>query len=173
MPPSKDYEKFSKSVVGDVSQASFAAKSLADKTAYTRIKLRESCNPDLIPSNSTVEIEQCPFSKLRFGDIVLMRDKKDIVIRRYVGFEVRGVSQIVLHVVNQKWKIAEEYKDGNLNGRIIWVSTESGHYNPYKKETIGQRIANRMNYFGTSTPLKRIASAFSTFSQMALMRQKK
>lgn len=173
MPPSKDYEKFSQSVVGDVHQASFAAQSLSDKTASTRVKIRESCNPDLIPNNATIEIEQVPFSRLKFGDIVLMRDKKEIVIRRYVRFEVRGVNSIILHVVNQKWKIAEEYKDGSLNGRIVWVSTDSGHYNPYKKESFSQRIANRLSYFGTSTPLHRMAAAFSTFSEMALKRQKK
>ena len=158
MPPSKDYEAFNTKVSGDVSQASFSAQSLEKKSIHTKVRIRESCLPELIPNGSTLEIEQVQFHHLRFGDLILVRDKKEIVIRRYINFEVRGPSEVVIHVVNQHWKIAEEFRDSSVSGRILMAESKGEHFNPYKKESASVRFKNWMTHFGTSTPFGRLVA---------------
>ena len=166
MPPSKDYEKFNTKVTGDVSQASFHAQSLDNRSVRTKVRIRESCIESLIPSHSAVEIEQLTFHNLKFGDIVLVRDKKEFVIRRFIRFEVRGVDLIVIHVVNQHWKIAEEFRDSAIQGRIRMVESKGVVFNPYKKESFGARLRNRLTYFGTSSPWQRLMSSANIVGSM-------
>ena len=156
MPPSKDYEKFNHQVTGDVHQAAFSAQSLEKKNTSHKVRIRESCIPELIPNHASLEIEQIQFHQLKFGDIVLVRDKKEIVLRRFVRYEVRGMNEVIIHVVNQHWKVHEEYKDSALSGRVILIEVKGEYCDPYKKEKFGKRLKNRLTHFGTSTPMSRL-----------------
>ena len=170
--PSKDYEAFNAKMMGDVNQASFSAQGLEKGVAHTKVRIRESCIEELIPSNSAIEIEQVPFHKLRFGDFVLVRDGKEFVIRRFVRFEVRSVEEIVIHVVNQKWKIAEEFRDGQINGRILKVDARGGSsFDPKGKEGAMKRINNRLTHFGTSSPWQRFTSTMGMVGNLLLRRK--
>ena len=156
MPPSKDYEKFNKSATGDISQAAFQALALDDKTARSKVRIKESCIPSLIPNNALLEIEKVAFHNLKFGDFVFVRDNKDFVVRRFLSFEVRGPSEIVVHVVNQKSKKAEQFRETAINGRIYRVEADRKVYDPVKKENVFVRFMNRLTHFGTSRPTDRL-----------------
>lgn len=154
----QDYDKFNQKVAQDVNRANFAAQSLDKKHSTTKVKIRTSAMEHLIPSGSTIELEMVPFHMLKFGDIILVRDGNDIIMRRFLKYSIRAKHDIVLYTSDEKTPHAMDYSEKALNGKVISAENKGAPVNPYKNDRGLNAIRNRWTQFGTSTPIERFIS---------------
>lgn len=157
----QDYEKFNEKVSQDVHRASFAAQGLEKRKNVTKVKINESTLPDVIPGHSTIEMETIQFHLLKFGDIVLVRDRNDFKLRRFIKYTIRGKNDIWLIVADSSRGEIEEYKDSALNGRITTVEFASQTWSPYDNDKGMKRLRDRWTQFGTSTPWQRLSNGLA------------
>lgn len=161
-----DYRGFQDKVMADVSQASMTAATMEKSgRGNSKVRIRASEMEPLIPNGSAIEYTATAGHKLKFGDIIFVRTGKDLSLRRFIAFEVgKGGARVVCVRVSPP--TMEQHPDTSIVGKVVRVDAGGQSYDPYKKESLGQRWANEWTYFGTCTPLQRIQRSFRAFGKL-------
>lgn len=162
-----DYRGFQDKIGADMATASAAAAGMEGNKAAkgTKVRIRNSDMESLIPAGSSVEFMPTACHKLKFGDIVFVRQDKEFVLRRFVGFQI-GKKGAMIAVAKPNPAKMEQYPDTSLVGRVVSVESRGQHYDPLKKESLGTRWRNEWTCFGTSSPFTRLARGLKIFGKM-------
>lgn len=161
-----DYRGFQDKISGDLGQASMAAHGMdKDFKKASKVRIRNSDIEGLVPSGSLVEFMPMACHRMKFGDILFIRQNKEFVLRRFVSFQVNksGPSVIVARVSPPA---LEKYSDTSVVGKISKVDSKGTVYDPHKKEPILARLGNHWSCFGTSSPFQRLGQNLKIFGKM-------
>jgi hypothetical protein len=153
-----DYRGFQDKVKGDLG----AAAATAQGQKSSKVRLRESDLPALIPQGASVEFAAVPFHRLKWGDIIFISVNREFVLRRFVEFEVRKKGTVV-RVARATPPGIEEYPDTSIVGRVVVVEVKGQKFDPHTKESQMTRWGNEWTCFGTSTPMERIAKGLRKY----------
>jgi len=171
---SRDYRGFEDKVAGDLSKASLQAQALdgAKRSGNVqKMRIRDSDLPELVPAGSTIEFEQIPFHKLKFGDVIYCRFERELVLRRFIRLRMQKGGQGELHVTKQAAvNMVQILPTAALVGRVFSVESKGQTYDPRKLETGMKAFTNYITEFGTSTPLDRLLGHWQFF--LRVMRKK-
>ena len=162
---SHDYRGFQDKIGADMATASASAAGM-ERTGSSRVRLRNSDLETLVPSGASIEFQPTGCHKLKFGDIVLVRQNKEFVLRRFVSFHIGKGGGAIVSLAKARPPLVEQFQDTMLVGRVMNVEARGQRYDPHKKESLGTRWRNEWTCFGTSSPLARIARGLRTFGKM-------
>ena len=168
-----DYRGFQDKMHSDMTAASATAASMDQRGKGSKVRIRTSDMEGLIPSGSSVEFIPIACHKLKFGDIVFVRNNKEFVLRRFVSFNLNKAGGAMVALARIKPPALEQYQDSLLVGRVTSVESQGKVFDPHKKESFGQRMSNEWTCFGTSSPLKRLVSGLRSFGKMMKITKKK
>jgi len=160
-----DYRGFQDKIGADLASASASAASY-EKTRGSKVRIRHSDLEALIPAGSSVEFQPTTCTKLRFGDIIFVRQNKEFVLRRFVGFQLNNRGTATMSVARVQPAGLESYPDAALVGRVTQVESRGQHFDPHKKEGLMDRWRNEWTCFGTSTPIQRMVYHLKAFGRL-------
>lgn len=161
-----DYRGFQDKISGDLGQASMAAHGMdKDKKKASKVRLRKSDIENLVPSGSLVEFMPLACHKMKFGDIVMVRQGNEFVLRRFVSFQIGKAGPTVV-VAKVTPPALEKYSDTSIVGKIGKVEAQGKVYDPHQKESFSARFGNRWSCFGTSSPFQRLGRTLKVFGKM-------
>ncbi len=153
----KDYRGFQDQVMGDVKKAALQAVAITGEGGITgkKIRLRKSDLAGVVPPGSSVRLIPTVFHKLQSGDVICARVEKDIVVRRYVRYEMDGAEAILL-VTHDNASLLEEITSAQLIGRVVEVEFKGKTWDPRAELTGLKAWLGKLTDYGTTNPLKKI-----------------
>ncbi|MFN8609229.1 MAG: hypothetical protein U0931_16955 [Vulcanimicrobiota bacterium] len=160
-----DYRGFQDKIGADMASASASAMGMEKGGKGTKVRIRASDLESLIPSGSMVEFSPVAAHKLKFGDVVFVRAGKEMVLRRFIGFQI-GKQGSVVAVARANPAKRETYPDTALVGRVGIVESKGVTFDPLKKESQLVRWKNEWTFFGTSSMFARISQNLRIFGKM-------
>ena len=84
-----DYRGFQDKIGADMATASATAAGMEKKGGKaTKVRIRQSDLEPLIPSGAMIEYIPVAAHKIKFGDVVFVRAGKELVLRRFIGFQI-------------------------------------------------------------------------------------
>ncbi|MBX3166186.1 MAG: hypothetical protein KF760_02195 [Candidatus Eremiobacteraeota bacterium] len=162
---SHDYRGFQDKIGADMATASAAAAGMDRGAKGSKLRIRQSDLETLIPSGALVEFVPSTGHKLKFGDIVLIRNGSEFSLRRFVGFQiVKGGAKVSVARANPP-KL-EIYPDTSIVGKVTKVEAKGVSYDPLKKESQLVKWRNEWTFFGTSSMFSRIGHNLKIFGKM-------
>lgn len=162
---SHDYRGFQDKIGADMATASAAAAGMDRGQKGSKLRIRQSDLEQLIPSGALVEFVPTTGHKLKFGDIVLVRNGNEFSLRRFCSFQILKAGAMVA-VARANPPKMETYPDTALVGKVTKVEGKGGAYDPLKKESQLVKWRNEWTFFGTSSMFKRLAHNLQVFGKM-------
>lgn len=162
---SHDYRGFQDKIGADMATASAAAAGMDRGAKGSKLRIRHSDMEALVPSGALVEFVPTTGHKLKFGDIVLVRNGTEFQLRRFVSFQILkgGAAVSVARVAPPK---LENYPDTALVGKVTRVEAKGASYDPLKRESQLVKWKNEWTFFGTSSMFQRFAQNLKFFGKM-------
>ncbi len=161
-----DYRGFQDKIGADMASASATAAGMDKKGGKsTRVRIRQSDLEPLIPAGAMIEYIPVAAHKMKFGDVVFVRAGKEMVLRRFIGFQI-GKNGSMICVARANPAKQEVYADTTLVGKVLSVESKGVSYDPLKKEPLLVRWKNEWTFFGTSSMFARIGRNLKNFGKM-------
>lgn len=160
-----DYRGFQDKIGADMASASATAMGMEKGGKGSKVRIRQSDLEPLIASGSMIDFAPVAAHRLKFGDIVFVRAGNELVLRRFIGFQI-GKSGSVVAVARANPARQEVYPDTAIVGKVNSVETKGVSFDPLKKESQLERWKNELTFFGTSSLFSRISRNLKNFGRM-------
>ncbi|MBS2034158.1 hypothetical protein JST97_04175 [bacterium] len=160
-----DYRGFQDKIGADMASASASAMGMEKGGKGTKVRIRQSDLEHLIPSGSMIDFSPVAAHRLKFGDVVFVRAGKEMVLRRFIGFQI-GKTGSVVAVARANPAKREVYPDTAVVGKVNSVESKGVSFDPLKKESQLARWKNELTFFGTSSLFARIGQNLKVFGKM-------
>lgn len=146
----KDYTSLQSELAGDLASAA-ASVSMSTSGGKRQIKLKESALPNLVPSNSVLQVQATKFTDLKMGDVICVSIGREMNVRRFVKLKMTAKDTLLL-TAYEGFDKKEALPKGALLGLVVAVNAGGETFDPRKKENPFSKFWGKLTEYGTHKP---------------------